>query len=459
LLPSQPPTEIPLPNRDRALEAKTNQLESPLPITADRNRLVLIVESVAHFIDRLSTQLISWGYRVVIARSGTEALEKARRLQPSLIFLNPLLPTLSGWDVLTLLKTSADTQSIPVIVTAMPVDEEQATRCNADGFLQIPIQTDLLRQAIGQLLAQQTKAALQTQDLGRPLTLLKLGLTSLNHESVAVDFNQVLQGYHYRLLEADDLEQGELLARVWTPDLVLLDGSPTDWLTFLHQLRLHTMLASRPLVTLDALAQSAAHQVPGLMVFNRPVAAEGHQIYAPNHIESCWLRLIQLAIGYIWQPVILTIDTTLWLDHSFGSQRERLCETEWAQALIQYLLTAGLRGRMSESRQEAMDLLQAGTVDLLLISWTDDRSEVAINEIAQTLSQLSPRPPLLILDHRSYEASPSNSPTLSESVCKIADRILPATLPMAELLDEVQALLSQAESLSKRNCSATTYPS
>ncbi len=74
------------------------------------NRLVLLVESSVSIIEDVTTQVTNLGYRVAIARSGTEALEKARRLQPCLIFLNPLLPLLSGWDVLTLLKSYADTQ-------------------------------------------------------------------------------------------------------------------------------------------------------------------------------------------------------------------------------------------------------------------------------------------------------------------------------------------------------------
>ncbi|MBD0343345.1 MAG: hybrid sensor histidine kinase/response regulator, partial [Coleofasciculus sp. Co-bin14] len=66
-----------------------------------RNRLVLVVETVPRYLERLTEQLKNLAYRVVVARSGTEAIEKARTLQPYAILLNPLLPKLSGWDVLT----------------------------------------------------------------------------------------------------------------------------------------------------------------------------------------------------------------------------------------------------------------------------------------------------------------------------------------------------------------------
>ncbi|MFN7661231.1 MAG: two-component system response regulator, partial [Dolichospermum sp.] len=102
-------------------------------------RLVLVVEAVAQYIEELTEQLKALGYRVVIARSGTEALEKARRLQPKAIFLNPLLPLLSGWDVLTLLKSDALTRHIHVVVTATAAEKEQALTKQADSFLSLPI--------------------------------------------------------------------------------------------------------------------------------------------------------------------------------------------------------------------------------------------------------------------------------------------------------------------------------
>jgi DNA-binding response OmpR family regulator len=56
---------------------------------------------------------------------------------------------------------------------------------------------------------------------------------------------------NYRVLEADDLDQAELLARVWHPDVILLDSAGiADPLAYLKQFSLHTSLTSLPLVTL-----------------------------------------------------------------------------------------------------------------------------------------------------------------------------------------------------------------
>ena len=117
LLPPNPPgnssEEFPAPT-----SAESELLKPPYqtPIANSRSRLVLIVEAVPKYIEDLTNVLSGLGYQVIVARSGTEALEKARRFSPEAIFLNPLLPLLSGWDVLTLLKSDPDTRSIPAIV-------------------------------------------------------------------------------------------------------------------------------------------------------------------------------------------------------------------------------------------------------------------------------------------------------------------------------------------------------
>jgi len=110
------------------------------------NRLVLVVEAAPQFIEDLTEQLTSLGYLVVIARN--RGIGKVRRLQPRAVFLNPLLPLLSGWDVLTLLKSDATTRQIPVIVTATRAEKEQAFSNRADDFVSLPVQQQVLQQVL-----------------------------------------------------------------------------------------------------------------------------------------------------------------------------------------------------------------------------------------------------------------------------------------------------------------------
>lgn len=411
-----------------------------------RNQLVLIVEAVPLCIETLSDQLTGLGYRVVIARSGTEALEKARRLQPCIIFLNPVLPLLSGWDVLTLLKSNAETQQIPVVVTATKVDEEQARQRQSDHLLSLPIQPKALQKCL-QTLVSDRQAAMHP-DPPAALTILRLspGVWSNPHQPIpTAALNALLHSYHCRVLEADDLEQAELLARVWKPNVVLLDGALADAVAYFQQYGQHIFLASLPLVTIDSATTQAANQIPGLLVF--PCLSTPEAQLPMGTIEtSALLQVIQVAAGYAWRPSILALDApTLPLALAVQNPQDPLRglhslpqETEWLQALTQYLNTAGLHGVVGRCWQEVLQQLESSSVDVLLICWTDTIAQAFTLPTLVSLQQLRKRPPILVLDHRRHRTAGSASIVPLPDVLKqIATQILPASLPMTELLQQI----------------------
>ena len=285
---------------------------------ANSNRLLLVVEAVPDRIEELNVKLTSFGYRVVIAHSGTEAIEKARRFQPSAVLLNPLLPQLSGWDVFSVLKSSAQTRHIPVLAIGSLADKETACSSQADGFLSLPIQARALRQSLRSLTLQKSRSP-------APLMILRLtpnraGTQPATDSSIKVELKA-----NYRVLEAEDLESAELLARVWHPDVLILDDlGLSDRLTYLQQLSQHASLASLPLVTLNRQTTEAAFQVAGLSVF--PCLAP------PKSNDAALLQVIQVAAGSCLQPNILVVDVATVPTNSPPSQP--LNSHDWLQALI-----------------------------------------------------------------------------------------------------------------------------
>ncbi|HEY9598723.1 MAG TPA: hybrid sensor histidine kinase/response regulator [Cyanophyceae cyanobacterium] len=444
------------------------------------NRLVLIVETVLRYLEDLTEQLESLGYRVVIARAGTEAIAKARSLQPCAILLNPVLPQLSGWDVLTLLKSDAQTRHIPILITATQAEKQQAYQNKADGFLSLPVQKQALQESLAGLGEPQDPPT-------SSLTILHLSpdVAELRSDSsvLSAELTEALSLQHsnlnYRLLEADDLEQAELLARVWHLDVILLDGSElAEPLTFLQEFSLRTSLASLPIVTLDRQTTEAANQITGLSVY--PCLATNNQTKI-----AALLQVIQLAAGMISKPSILAVDIPLpgkglQIAGSPESQNNRFtvesnavgststsgttqpsCQscnlnacTPWLQALIQYLETAGFRSLLSCSWAELYRQLQDQSIDLLLIRLTDITDASALINALIYLAQLPQRPPILILDHRSNAegqkssalsrqntAATSNKTSMSELdslLNTVATKILRgSTQSMAQLLDEI----------------------
>lgn len=419
------------------------------------NRLVLLVETAPPCIELLTDQLTGLGYQVVVARSGTEAIEKVRRLQPCVILLNPVLPMLSGWDVLTLLKSKPDTQSIPVVVTAMELDKQQTDRNQADGFLSLPVSTATLQQTLQQVLMATASPPTEHRSSANP-TILYFHFGSLGEatSSPEAQLTQFLQQHHCRILESDDLGQAELLVRVWQPKIILLDRSLANPALFLQQFKYYPGLTALPLVTLDAETTRLANQIPGLQVF--PCLAS-----TPDRLDDSWtahesldystlLQVIQVAAGCVWQPRILAIDPVALSLLSEGTDSTLLTphnlqefpqESEWLQALMQYLQTAGFRGLLGQSWQEVLQQVQSQGVDLLLVCWTDAALQPAVLEKVAALKDQVPMPPVLVLDHR--EPQSAALPVLPEVIGEIATQVLTPPIAMTELLAHIHAAIDR----------------
>ncbi|PPS44263.1 ATP-binding protein [Chroococcidiopsis sp. TS-821] len=451
LLPPHPPTDFRLAIADRELPSTSpnSQTLHHNPNSTQKpklsHRLALLVEAAPRYIAALTEQLSSLGYRVVNARSGTEALEKARRLQPEIIFLNPLLPLLSGWDVLTLLKSDPATRQIPVIVTATRAEKEQALANRADEFINLPVSSEILPQILARFCHEPVaypQAQTEIETTKDRMTILRLV-----HGDATPFVPQPLQ-IHYRILEADDLEQAEILASIWQPDVVLLDGDIAEPVTYLESLSLCSKLAALPIVTLDAATTQAANQFEGLAVFPCLLPREQRD-------PETLLSVLQFAAGKQWKPKILVVDVAMLPDLQTNSP---LCQashsaargTEWFQALIPYLETAGFNGAISHSWAETLNQIRQASVDLILICLADVQLNADVLQALQNLENEN-LPPILVLNgqlHPQLDTHPANSnrsldlqSQLDRVLQAIATEILPP-LSIQELLDKIVKTLA-----------------
>jgi signal transduction histidine kinase/CheY-like chemotaxis protein len=235
--------------------------------SATPQRLVLVVEANPQVIEQFVDRLSELGLKAIIARSGTEAIEKARQLKPRCVFLNPNLPLLSGWDVLTLLKSHPQTKDIKVIVTAADSERNRSQQQGADSFLVPPITSAALQACLNL-----TVSPVPSRKRRTAPTLLRLhGHYAPNFSdlsSFSWIWNNQLVRENYRFIEADSCEQAELLATVWEVDAILIDSSiAEDLYSYLQTLSESETLANLPLVTLDVAVTEVANQIPGLAVF------------------------------------------------------------------------------------------------------------------------------------------------------------------------------------------------
>jgi two-component system alkaline phosphatase synthesis response regulator PhoP len=102
---------------------------------------VLVVDDEKDIVDLLTYNLRKEGYDVLSAYDGLEAISKAAS-RPDLIILDLMMPLLDGFETCKRLKSSPETESIPVIfLTAKSgeVDEVVGLELGADDYILKPI--------------------------------------------------------------------------------------------------------------------------------------------------------------------------------------------------------------------------------------------------------------------------------------------------------------------------------
>ena len=113
--------------------------------------LVLCVTGEVEHLEDLRRLVQEGGFQFVGARSGGEALSRARRLRPAGIVVDMVLPDVDGWEFLERLRAEASTARIPVAVRGYPGDAERESRLGVGAVLSEPLSGEGLRQVLDRL--------------------------------------------------------------------------------------------------------------------------------------------------------------------------------------------------------------------------------------------------------------------------------------------------------------------
>jgi len=398
-------------------------------------KLVLVVEAVPQYLKTLTQQLQDLGYRVAIARSGTEALLKARTFQPCTILLNPVLPLLSGWDVLTLLKSHTSSSKIPVVVTGTRSEKEKALNNGADAFLTRPIETNYLQDALSACAAPRSLYR-------RSVTVLRLHHTPVTTPPKWDPVTEILSSppqtgantINYRILEADDPEQAELLQRIWHPDVLLLTGEQIPR-TFLDQVSQQETLPNLPIVCLDPETARLAHQLGNLSVY------PCFNLSATKSQSPLW-SVLQFAAGINPPPRNAMRYIIVGDGKQLTGQEGYPSGSEWLNAFIQYLTTAGYHSFLAQSWTEIYQQVQQQGADLLLLDLAATEASTELIEGLKQLGQINNLPIIAL-------ACPSQlnqQDSLAHVLKALATQIFPGyPNSMGELLTSLEEQLSNTK--------------
>jgi PAS domain S-box-containing protein len=153
-----------------------------------RKPLILVVDDEVPARELIASYLES-EYRIVMAESGAEVVQKARQLRPDAITLDVLLPGGNGFETLVALQKTPETANIPIIIVSIVDQKQVGFALGAADYLVKPIRKPVLLETIRKHVPLQTDddaSILLVDDDPKTLELLEETLRSAGYETQSV---------------------------------------------------------------------------------------------------------------------------------------------------------------------------------------------------------------------------------------------------------------------------------
>lgn len=115
--------------------------------SSGNNKKILIAEDHLDSREALRELLQAFGFEVVEAINGQQAVQAARHERPCLILMDVMMPVMDGFEAIRLIRQEPSMNGTPIIaVTAMDGARELALHAGANDYLGKPID---IRRLIG----------------------------------------------------------------------------------------------------------------------------------------------------------------------------------------------------------------------------------------------------------------------------------------------------------------------
>ena len=207
---------------------------------------MLIVEDNPETLFAYEKYLSRSCYQPIPARTVAEARQALAQVKPVVIVLDVLLENQNTLAFLSELKTSSETQAIPVLVATLIENKQQAIVRGANAFLNKPLDRLVLLTQLNKLARSDRQSLLLIDDDPTVLYLLQ----------------QYLSGTALQILEADNGAAGLQLAQTRRPDAIVMDVAMPELsgLEVLEQLKSDRSTQSIPVILHTSQILSAEQQ-------------------------------------------------------------------------------------------------------------------------------------------------------------------------------------------------------
>jgi two-component system, OmpR family, response regulator len=222
---------------------------------------ILVVEDDETTCDVVRAYLEREGHRVVICRSGSDALDFVRRTQPRCVILDVMLPGKDGFVICDEIRQGGS--SVPILFLSARADEPDRVfglRAGADDYLVKPFSPR-------ELLAR-VDALLRRAEIGpKPPTVLRLGNVALSPDrhdvhvnGVRVALTHVEFGLLAAMLERPGwvMTRGQLIDRLYSDDRLPAVERTVDVHVFRLREKLQAAEASASIVTIRGVGYKIA---------------------------------------------------------------------------------------------------------------------------------------------------------------------------------------------------------
>lgn len=119
-------------------ENNNNPQAQPAPPADNKLKRILLVEDDDSLASVYITRLQAEGFDVRRVNNGEDALASAKSYKPDLVLLDVMMPVVSGFDVLDILRNTPETANLKIIMlTALSQesDQERAKSLKVDDYL------------------------------------------------------------------------------------------------------------------------------------------------------------------------------------------------------------------------------------------------------------------------------------------------------------------------------------
>ncbi|MDK1080069.1 MAG: response regulator [Anaerolineae bacterium] len=121
------------------------------PTRPEDGRLILAIDDDPKVISMYKRYLEPKGYKVIGLKDPSKVTEQVKDLNPFAITLDIMMPDYDGWQILSNLKSSAETRDIPVIICSIVEDEDKGYNLGATDYLVKPVLEDDLVSSLDRL--------------------------------------------------------------------------------------------------------------------------------------------------------------------------------------------------------------------------------------------------------------------------------------------------------------------